>query len=268
MTRTGSIELARGIGRAVAGSLLFALPLLMTMEFWRLAHSVERYRLALLVVAAVALVIGLSRAFGAGPGGVGVRGYLADAGVAIVTAAVAATVVLTALGVVDPLMDWRAAVSVVAIETLPAAVGASYARSQLGEGSRRPRITGYGHELFLMTAGAVVFAANIAPTEEVVLLAAEAGTVSIAVLAVLSLLLMHGFVYGVGFGGQERSTNGFVRSFLTLTVVGYAIALIVSAFLLWTFGRFDGIGLATAIDETVVLAFPGSIGAAAARLIL
>ncbi|TYP88573.1 TIGR02587 family membrane protein [Blastococcus xanthinilyticus] len=268
MTGTGSVELTKGFGRAIAGSLLFALPLLMTMELWRLAHSVERYRLALLVLAAVLLVIGLSRTFGAGPGGVGPGGYLADAGVAILAATLAATVVLAALGVVDPLMDWQAAVSVVAIEALPAAVGASYARSQLGQGSRRPRISGYGHELFLMTAGAVVFAANIAPTEEVVLLAAEASTVTVAALAVLSLLLMHGFVYGVGFGGQERSTEGFLRSFLTLTVVGYAAALAISAYLLWTFGRFDGIGLTTAVKETVVLGLPGSIGAAAARLIL
>ncbi|MDP5185249.1 TIGR02587 family membrane protein [Blastococcus sp. BMG 814] len=262
------MELTKGLGRAFAGSLLFALPLLMTMEFWQLAHSVERYRLALLVVAAVLLVIGLSRAFGAGPGGVGVGGYLADAGVAVLAAVVAATVVLGALGVVDPLMDWRAAVSVVAIETLPAAVGASYARSQLGQGSRRPRMSGYGHEVFLMAAGAVVFAANIAPTQEIVLLAAEAGAVNIVLLAVLSLLLMHGFVYSLGFGGQERSTDGFVRSFLTLTVVGYVAALAISAYLLWTFGRFDGTGFAMVVNETVVLALPASIGAAAARLIL
>ena len=57
MTGTGNIELTKGVGRAFAGSLLFALPLLMTMEFWRLAQSVERYRLALLVLATVGLYL-------------------------------------------------------------------------------------------------------------------------------------------------------------------------------------------------------------------
>ncbi|MDK3255779.1 TIGR02587 family membrane protein [Blastococcus capsensis] len=268
MSRTGDQELAKGVGRALAGALLFALPLLMTMEFWRLAHTVERYRLALLVVVTVLLVLGLNRSFGSGPDGVGVGGYLADAGVALLAAAVAATVVLGTLGVIDPLRDWRAALSVIAMETLPAAIGASYARSQLGQGSRRPAGTGYGHEVFLMTAGAVVFAANIAPTEEVVLLAADAGPVRVVLLVVLSLVLMHGFVYAVGFGGQEKATSGLVRSFLTLTVVGYAAAFAVSAYILWTFGRFDGTGLTMAVSQTVVLALPGSIGAAAARLIL
>ncbi|MGY2067850.1 TIGR02587 family membrane protein [Blastococcus sp. SYSU DS0619] len=268
MTRTGDHELARGVGRAAGGALLFALPLMMTMELWRLAHTVERYRLALLVVTSVVLVVGLSRYFGAGPGGVGVGGYLADAGVALLVAAVTAAVVLGVLGVVDPLRNWPDALSVTAIETLPAAVGASYARSQLGRGSRRRAPGRYGHEVFLMVAGAVVFAANIAPTEEVVLMAARTSTVATALLVVLSLMVMHGFVYTVGFAGQESSAGGFVRAFLTLTVVGYAAAFVVSAYVLWTFGRFDGVGPATVVGLTVVLTFPASIGAAAARLIL
>jgi uncharacterized membrane protein len=42
----------------------------------------------------------------------------------------------------------------------------------------------------------------------------------------------------------------------------------VAAFLLWVFGRYDGTGIYFAVAEAVVLALPGSIGAAAARLIL
>ena len=95
--------------------------------------------------------------------------------------------------------DWRDALAVVALETLPAAVGASYARSQLGQASPQPQQQGYGHELFLMTAGAVVFAANVAPTEEIVLLAAEATPWHGLALVALGLLLMHAFVYRVGF---------------------------------------------------------------------
>ncbi|GAB3351098.1 TIGR02587 family membrane protein [Modestobacter lapidis] len=264
---TDTEHLATGVGRAVGGALLFALPLFMTMEVWRLGHTVERYRLALLVLATVVLVIGLAHYFGAGPGGVSRAGYLADAGVALVVALLTASVVLVVLAVIDPVQDRQSALSVVVIEILPAAIGASYARSQLGAGSRRPQAPRYGHEVFLMAAGAVVFAANIAPTEEVVLLAAKLGERNAAVLVVLSLVLMHGFVYWVGFGGQEEAT-GFLRSFRNLTVVGYVAAFAVSAFLLWTFGRFDGVGLPVVVGQTVVLALPASVGAAAARLIL
>ena len=259
--------LVRGVGRAVGGALLFSLPLLMTMELWQLAHTVDRFRLGLLVVVTAALVFGLARVFGAGSGGGGSTGRLVDTGVALLVAAVAAAVVLTVLSVVDPIRDWQDAVSVIAIETLPAAIGASYARSQLGDGSRKAEASGYGHELFLMTAGAVVFAANVAPTEEIVLLAARMSDAHTAALVVLSLAMMHAFVYAVGFKGQENADRP-VRAFLTLTVVGYVLALAMSAYVLWTFGRFDGLGMVAVVSETVVLALPASLGAAAARLIL
>ena len=46
------------------------------------------------------------------------------------------------------------------------------------------------------------------------------------------------------------------------------MALLISAYVLWTFGRFDGMGPFMIIQISVVLAFPAAIGAAAARLIL
>ncbi len=255
-----------GFGRAIGGALLFAMPLFMTMEVWQLASSIDRYRLALLALATVALVVGLARNFGSTENS-GWRASLIDAGVAFAAATVAAAVILTTLNVPDWVPGWRDAVSVVTLEMLPAAVGASYARSQLGEGGGGSSGSGYGHELFLMTAGAVVFSSNVAPTEEIVLLAAKMTTWHTLALALLSLVLLHAFVYEVGFGGQEQK-DGPVRAFVTFSLVGYVIALGVSAFLLWTLGRFAHTGLLMVITESVVLALPASMGAAAARLIL
>lgn len=237
----------------------------MTMEVWRLGLAVERHRLVALVGATVLLVVGLARHLGRPESGW--RAGLVDAGVAFAAAAVAAGAILTVLGVLDWLRAWRDAVSVLGLALLPAAVGASYARSQLG-GTRGPaRGSGYGYELFLMVAGAVVFATNLAPTEEVVLLAAEMTPWHTLALVGVSLALMHAFVYQVGFAGQEED-HGPLRSFAVFTVVGYALALGVSAYLLWTLGRFDGTGLLMAVTESAVLALPASLGAAAARLIL
>jgi putative integral membrane protein (TIGR02587 family) len=264
--QTGRRPVTTGLGRAVAGALLFAMPLFMTMEVWRLASSVDRYRLALLALATVALVIGLARNFGSTEDS-GWRPSLVDAGVAVAAAAVAGGTILTVLHVLDWLPGWRDAVSVLALEMLPAAVGASYARSQLGEGGGGTRRTGYGHELFLMVAGAVVFSSNVAPTEEIVLLAATVTPWHTLALVVVSLALLHAFVYEVGFRGQEEK-DGPVKAFLTFSVVGYLIAVAVSAFLLWTLGRFANTGLLMVVTESVVLALPASLGAAAARLIL
>ncbi|CCG02634.1 TIGR02587 family membrane protein [Blastococcus saxobsidens] len=263
---TDARQLVKGFGRGIGGALLFAMPLLMTMEVWRLGLAVDRYRVAALTVGTVLLVIGLARNLG-GSGRSGWRASLVDAGVAFLAAALAAAVILTTLDVLDWLRDWRDAVSILLLAMLPAAVGASYARAQLGEGSAFPSKSGYGHELSLMVAGAVVFAANVAPTEEIVLLAATMTPWHTLVLVALSLALMHAFVYGVGFGGEEEY-EGPVQSFATFTIVGYALALCVAAYLLWTLGRFEDIGLLMVVTESVVLALPASLGAAAARLIL
>ena len=261
--------MAKGIGRAFGGALLFALPLFMTMEIWRFGVTVSRWRLTLLIVVTVVLVVVLARHFGFAPGGMGFGEAAVDAGVALLVGYTAAAMVLTVLAVARPFEEWQAALSVIAIEALPASIGASFARSQLGEGgggSGGPG--GRLEELVIVAAGAAVFCANIAPTEEVVLLAAKMSEPHALALVALSLAVMHGFVYGVGFKGGSPSPGGFWAVFLGQTVVGYVVALAVGAYLLWTFGRFEGLGVQPMVVQTLVLGLPASIGAAAARLIL
>ncbi|WP_219416295.1 TIGR02587 family membrane protein [Pseudonocardia nigra] len=265
------MQLLKGVGRAFGGALLFALPLLMTMEMWRLGVSISRWRLALLVAVTVTLAVVLARYFGfLDKGGTGIGEAAVDGGVAVLVGVVAATVVLSVLSVVHPVQDWRSAVSIVAIEMLPATVGASFARSQLREdgGEVSSERSGPLRELTILAAGAAVFSASVAPTEEIVLLAARMNELSAVLLVALSLAVMHGFIYGVGFKGGAPSPDGFWRTFTRHTLVGYATALAVCAYLLWTFGRFDGLALQPVVAETIVLGLPASVGAAAARLIL
>jgi putative integral membrane protein (TIGR02587 family) len=86
----------------------------------------------------------------------------------------------------------------------------------------------------------------------------------------LSLAIMHGFVYAVEFRGQAsvRPGMGAWSEFLRLTVVAYVLALLVCLYVLWSFGRADGLAPGELLMQTVVLGFPAAIGAAAARLIL
>jgi uncharacterized membrane protein len=59
-----------------------------------------------------------------------------------------------------------------------------------------------------------------------------------------------------------------LSEFLRLTVVAYALALLLCLYVLWSFGRSDGLVIGELLMQTVVLGFPAAIGAAAARLIL
>lgn len=263
-------EIGKGLGRAFGGALLVALPVLMTVEMWRAGVMIPRSRLVLLVVLTMALVVGLSHHYGFLRGeSVGAVGVMFEGATAFVVGLGAAAVVLTVGSVAKPLVSWEDALSMITIESLPAAVGASFARTQLGEGTQKANQRNFYHqELLVMTAGAVVFVASIAPTEEVVRMAGKMSTVDGVVLAVFSLAVMHAFVYVLEFKGGYSSSEGLGRVFLAYTVAGYVVALVVSAYLLWTLGRYSGTGLQGAVMEMVVLALPAGVGAAAARLVV
>ena len=118
-----------------------------------------------------------------------------------------------------------------------------------------------------MAAGALFLALNMAPTEEMELIAYKASPLHILGLMALSLMLMHGIVYAAGFAGQEEHGKP-VTAFVHFTLPGYAIALMVGLFVLWTFGRVGGQGLGELVSVVLVLGFPAAIGAAAARLLV
>jgi len=53
-------QYARLLSRGFGGALLFAFPLLMTMEMWELGFAMERERLLILLVVSLPVLLGLS----------------------------------------------------------------------------------------------------------------------------------------------------------------------------------------------------------------
>jgi uncharacterized membrane protein len=90
------------------------------------------------------------------------------------------------------------------------------------------------------------------------------------ILVLGSILLLHALVYAVGFAGQEIAPQGSSAgaTLLHYSIAGYAIALLVSLYVLWTFGRTDGVTATEIAQMAAVLGFPASLGAALARLIV
>src|SRR5690606_622140 len=197
-----------------------------------------------------------------------------DVFVAYAVGVAASALVLAILGRVTPDLSLRAITGMLTLQTVPTSMGALLAQSQFGQHDEDDVISsgggGYWSELLVMASGALFLGFNVAPTDEVIMVAHSMSTEALLLLAVLSLLSMHAFVYAVEFRGQEAIPEGGSprRAFLLLTVTGYALVLCMSAFLLWTFGRFSSSSITVVMGATVVLAFPASIGAAAARLIL
>jgi putative integral membrane protein (TIGR02587 family) len=261
------------LARAFGGALLFALPLLMTMEMWALGSTMHPLRLALFLFAMFPVLGGL--AYYAGfEESFGWLDFVLNACVAYAVAFCAAAIGLTLLAALEPGMSTAEIVGRLALQAVPGSIGAMLARSQLGqreeEQEEERRRKTYGGALFLAAVGALFMAFNVAPTEEVVLIAQMMTAWHAVVLVLVSLAMMHAFVYAVEFRGQTRLAAGISpwSEFLRLTVVAYALALLICLYVLWTFERAQGLALPELLIETVVLGFPAAIGAAAARLIL
>jgi putative integral membrane protein (TIGR02587 family) len=195
---------------------------------------------------------------------------------------IASAAILVLLGVITIDMPPDQWIGMVAVQAVPASIGAMLGRSQLSmsddddedgnnedEREEKPG-TSYAIELFMMAVGALFLSLNLAPTEEMILLAYKMTAWHALALALISILLMHGFVYALAFRGSHSLQQDEPRghAFIRFTLPGYVVALAVSLYALWTFERLDGMASVEALLVVIVLAFPAAVGAAAARLIL
>jgi putative integral membrane protein (TIGR02587 family) len=263
-----------GLGRVFAGAILFSLPLLMTMEMWWLGFYLERTRLLVFVLVNFLVLVVLARISGFEKT-VGWFDDVMDAFAAYAVAAIWSLFILLLLGIVEPGEPIGVAIGKIALQSVPASFGAMLAAKQLGFADTETRAVtreraSYWGQLFLMLAGALFLGFSVAPTEEMILISFLMSPVQSMMLIVLSILLLHGLVYTVGLKGQEKPSGptGFWSILLRFTITGYAIAALTALYLLWTFGRIEGTSPAQVAAMVAVLAFPGAIGAALARLVV
>jgi putative integral membrane protein (TIGR02587 family) len=278
-----------GLGRGAAGAILFGIPMLMTMELWQLGFYIERWRLFLLLIANIPLLILLAHRIGFERTSTAAEACR-DATIAYGLGIVISAVILIMLGDIKPHMPFSEMLGKIAIQSVPASIGALLGRSQLGgqtgkgededdgEGDRgeggdavsNEISTSYSRELFLMAVGALFLNLNVAPTEEIILIAYKMTPWHALVTIGVSIAIMHGFVYAVAFKGTHEipEETPWWHAFFRFTLPGYMVAMLISFYVLWTFGRLDDTAPTQMLMSAIVLAFPGAIGAAAARLIL
>jgi putative integral membrane protein (TIGR02587 family) len=261
------------LARAVGGALVFSMPMLMTMEMWWLGFYVNDLRLALFLVMSFPLLVGLDY-FSGFKDTFRISGDVLDASVAVAVGFVSGALFLLLFGEISPGMSIDEVVGKVSLQAIPAAIGATLARAELGSTHENPEFEAtdgtYAGDLFVMAIGALFLAFNLAPTEEIVVIAHRLSGLHVIALMALTLALMHAFVYAVEFRGQAAVPEGTRHAslFVRFTVGGYAVALLIALFVLWTFERTTGAPARDVIATAAVLGFPAGIGAAAARLLL
>jgi putative integral membrane protein (TIGR02587 family) len=264
----------REYGRGLAGGLLFSLPLLYTMEVWWTGFIADPSRLLLLLAFTFVLLLGYNRFAGLREDASAMEiavDSVEELGLGLFTAAI----VLYLLGRIGPGIPLQEALGKITVEAAVVAIGFSVGTAQLGisadlgmSGSAQKRPT-FGNHLVLAFCGAVLFAANVAPTEEIVIIAVETGPVRLLVLALSSLVLAALVLFHLRFMKSDRIIRSAGKADIAIgSAVTYAVALLASAAVLWFFGRFDGQSARICVAETVVLGFPAALGASAGRLLL
>lgn len=262
-------------GRGLAGGLMFSLPLLYTMEMWWTGFIAQPYRLAGMLAFTYVLLLGYNRF--AGMHRDATRAEVAidsveELGLGLLTSAT----VLFLLGRIGPGISANEALGKIVVQTAVVAIGFSIGTAQLHVGGedekkndkRERDPSDFSGQLVIAFCGAVLFAANVAPTEEILLIAVETPSFQLLGLAILSLAVGSVILY---FSNFRRSHVVHRESALDVvfgTTVTYAVALVASAIILWFFGRFAGAAAEIAVRQVVVLAFPAVLGASAGRLLL
>lgn len=269
----------REYARGVTGGLLFSLPLLYTMEVWWAGFIARPLRLLVYLLAGFLLLFGYNRY-------AGLREDASWADVAFEAVEemglglLVSAGILWLIGQIDSAMPISEILGKVVAEGVPAAIGVSVGAAQFGgdgkgsqgmKGREDKEDLGIAAHVVLGLCGAVLFASNVAPTEEILQIAIESTPLRLLGLALLSLVLGGVVLFYSDFTGSkplrpgDGSGSGKV---LSLSVISYAVALAASAFILWFFGRFEGVSLAAGIAQTVTLGVASSLGASAGRLLL
>jgi putative integral membrane protein (TIGR02587 family) len=273
MRSTG--ESLREYGRGVAGGLIFSLPLLYTMEVWHAGFTMPPHRQLAYVLLALVLLLGYNRYAGLHPDSTWAEvaiDSIEEMGIGLLLSAL----VLFLLGRLTPGQDLGEVVGRIVVEAVTVAIGVSVGTAQLG-GNDATAKTGmadtgkvtFSGQLTLAVCGAVLFAANVAPTEEIILIGIELSGYQLAGLGMATMSLGALILFYSDFRGSERwvRAQGF-GSVLRGSVITYAVGLVTSAAILWLFGRFDGVGPAAIAGQCVALGVASTIGASAGRLLL
>lgn len=261
-------------GRGVAGGLLFSLPLLYTGEVWGAGERLGPDRLLLGLLGVFVLLLGYNRYAGL-RSDAGVLEIVIDSIEELGLGLVVAAGLLLVLGRIDLAMPAAEIAGKVVVGGLAVAIGVSVGTAQLGGGgddddsgmADDPPDPGFTGQLSLALCGAVLVAANIAPTEEIPEIAGA--LTPWALLALTAMTVAVGaFVLHFSDFINTRQHSRAHRDVLTASASSYLAAMLAASALLWFFGRFDEAGLHGALAQVVVLGLPTAIGASAGRLLI
>ena len=275
LTPTPSVrETATAYARGVVGGLLVGMPTLMTMEMWWGGFNIPSIRILLLVVMNFGVLLVLQHFSGLHPR----KTPLAQLRAAIVAYAigiVVSAIILLVFGVLRADTVFGDVLRKIALQSVPVSLGASIAASEFGvaheEAEHRLDRALLFPSVGIGIAGALILGFTVGATEEPMIIGEQLRWPHATGLVVISVALVLGISYSVGRRrlGIDPFDRKWLGFYLRESLVTYAAALLVAAYMLWTFGRIGvDTGVAPTVHMILALSLVTVLGATAAELLV
>lgn len=183
---------------------------------------------------------------------------------------VASYSILFVLGIIDHGTPLNIAVRLGLLEVVPLGIGAALANKVFGGESEKDANEEmvFPKNLGIFAIGSLFVAGSIAPTQEIELITTHMGWPRYLVLVVLTLVLVYLILYELDFKDQEGRIAETVWVQIGTTCIVYAVGVTLSFFMLLGFGHFISAPVIVMYQESVTLAFPASLGGAAAEVLV
>jgi len=272
---------ATDLVRAVSGGMLFGIPLLYTMEVWWIGSETQTARMVGVLAFMFVPVFLLTRTAGfRTTKDIRWRDAAIDSIETVAIAVVSVFLLLVLLREITAATPLEEALGKIVYEATPFAIGSAIAQHVLrrgraegdddsGESADDDDIHATVVDVGATTIGAVFVAFNVAPTDEIPMLAAAMPAAWLIALVLASLVISYCIVFVAGFSDQEKRHNqpGILQHPITETVASYLVSLCVAGGMLWFFQRLAAEDPVTVtLSHVVVLGLPAAVGGAAGRL--
>ncbi|HVF75173.1 MAG TPA: TIGR02587 family membrane protein [Acidimicrobiales bacterium] len=274
---------ATDLVRAVSGGMLFGIPLLYTMEVWWIGSETQTPRMVGVLLFMFVPVFLLTRTAGfRTTKDIRWRDAVIDSVETVAIAVVSVFLLLVLLREITMATPLEEALGKIVYEATPFAIGSAIAQHVLRRGRAEGDDDSGGNDtaddeglhatvvdVGATTIGAVFVAFNVAPTDEIPMLAAAMPAAWLIAMMGASLVISYCIVFVAGFSDQKRrhSQPGILQHPITETVASYLISLVVAGGMLWFFQRLATENpTSVTLSHVIVLGLPAAVGGAAGRL--
>ena len=274
---------AEEIVSGASGGFLFGIPLIYTMEVWFIGSYVQPAILLSILAITFVIILLVNR----------IEGFRTKESETL-PGAIAETIETLAIGmtcavlmlVILQRIDWQTPLTEilgkVVFEGVPFSLGVAFSRSLLSreaDSEQDSSAPSSNHrslswrdtsaDLTATLIGALFIAFNIAPTDEIAVLAASASPWWLLLIMVTSVVISYGIVFAAEFTNYDRrrQQQGLFQSPQTETIISYLISLVAGMLMLWFFQKITfGDPWFIWLRYGIILALPASIGGSAGRL--